>query len=431
MSTESKVVVSAEDRASATLGRIKGSVDASSRALETLGKVTRLAAFAMGSNMLGEAMENIIRKGAETDARFYKINQNLESMHTSATAAAVGLTGSLAPSIAYVTDGLAALLAHAAGETGGYGLRDFWGDLYAASGNALKDAPGFVGNFGSALLELAQAQYDNYAAGGRNAQQQQEHNRLLAEGKALTEKYLDPAQKFTNYIWHLSEVMAAGAIDARTMERALMDYGRALDLLPKETRAFPPLVDAIDTRPLKIAEPSMEDYLDETLIWNPKILDAPAANVVTKWDQMWTTMRGVASESMESVNTAFTDILFDWGNRVAILENLFNSLAYNLANRLLGQYVTGPLYGALGLRAEGGPVSAGSAYVVGEKGPELFVPGSSGSIVPNAQLAGAGGVTLHYSPVIQAVDTRTGMEFLAGHSRTLVAILDRELGRRY
>lgn len=33
-------------------------------------------------------------------------------------------------------------------------------------------------------------------------------------------------------------------------------------------------------------------------------------------------------------------------------------------------------------RAEGGPVSAGSAYIVGERGPELFVPNTGGNIVP-------------------------------------------------
>lgn len=37
----------------------------------------------------------------------------------------------------------------------------------------------------------------------------------------------------------------------------------------------------------------------------------------------------------------------------------------------------------LGFRANGGPVSGGSPYVVGERGPELFVPSVSGSIVPN------------------------------------------------
>jgi hypothetical protein len=45
----------------------------------------------------------------------------------------------------------------------------------------------------------------------------------------------------------------------------------------------------------------------------------------------------------------------------------------------------------LGGRAAGGPVSAGQAYIVGERGEELFVPGESGTIVPNHQL-GAGRV---------------------------------------
>jgi len=41
---------------------------------------------------------------------------------------------------------------------------------------------------------------------------------------------------------------------------------------------------------------------------------------------------------------------------------------------------------ALQYRANGGPVSAGSPYVVGERGPELFVPGRSGTIVPNNKM---------------------------------------------
>jgi tape measure domain-containing protein len=39
-------------------------------------------------------------------------------------------------------------------------------------------------------------------------------------------------------------------------------------------------------------------------------------------------------------------------------------------------------------RAMGGPVSAGSSYMVGERGPELFTPKHGGSIVPNNALGG-------------------------------------------
>jgi hypothetical protein len=43
-------------------------------------------------------------------------------------------------------------------------------------------------------------------------------------------------------------------------------------------------------------------------------------------------------------------------------------------------------------RARGGPVSAGRPYIVGERGPELFVPNSSGGIVSNGAMMG--GMTL-------------------------------------
>lgn len=48
-------------------------------------------------------------------------------------------------------------------------------------------------------------------------------------------------------------------------------------------------------------------------------------------------------------------------------------------------------YGLSGHRAAGGPVSALSAYLVGEKGPEVFVPGQSGYIVPNQSFGRSSG----------------------------------------
>lgn len=50
---------------------------------------------------------------------------------------------------------------------------------------------------------------------------------------------------------------------------------------------------------------------------------------------------------------------------------------------LFGGFSMPSLPGFGGGRAGGGPVSMGRAYVVGEAGPELFVPRSSGMIVPN------------------------------------------------
>jgi phage-related minor tail protein len=63
----------------------------------------------------------------------------------------------------------------------------------------------------------------------------------------------------------------------------------------------------------------------------------------------------------------------------------------------LGSAVIGALTGLPG-RATGGPVSPGRAYVVGERGPELFVPTASGSVAA----AGGGGRDVRVSIAINA-----------------------------
>lgn len=61
-----------------------------------------------------------------------------------------------------------------------------------------------------------------------------------------------------------------------------------------------------------------------------------------------------------------------------------------------GSALGGLVGGLLGLpgRATGGPVTAGRAYVVGERGPELFVPTAAGRVEANPGRAGAGMVNI-------------------------------------
>ena len=46
-------------------------------------------------------------------------------------------------------------------------------------------------------------------------------------------------------------------------------------------------------------------------------------------------------------------------------------------------------------RANGGPVRGGKPYIVGERGPELFSPGVSGTITPNHALGGSMNVVVN------------------------------------
>ncbi len=71
----------------------------------------------------------------------------------------------------------------------------------------------------------------------------------------------------------------------------------------------------------------------------------------------------------------------------ASMRSLFGSLGGGAGG--LGGLLSGAVSSMLGVpgRANGGPVSAGRSYMVGERGPELFVPGAGGRI----ERLGAGG----------------------------------------
>jgi len=80
---------------------------------------------------------------------------------------------------------------------------------------------------------------------------------------------------------------------------------------------------------------------------------------------------------------------------VSVLNDLKRSLVEVAIQRAvsgLGDRVggfLGDVFKNLGKRANGGPVSAGGAFVVGEKGPEILQMGSrGGNIIPNNQLGG-------------------------------------------
>ena len=83
-----------------------------------------------------------------------------------------------------------------------------------------------------------------------------------------------------------------------------------------------------------------------------------------------------------------------------------------------------PAYAQAGY-ADGGEPPVGVPSLVGERGPELFVPKRAGTIIPNNQLKdvmGSGGGTTFNGPYIasmQAIDTQSGIQFLAKNKMTI------------
>jgi phage-related minor tail protein len=87
------------------------------------------------------------------------------------------------------------------------------------------------------------------------------------------------------------------------------------------------------------------------------------------------------------------------------------------------------LTGAFGTaqRANGGSVTGGSTYLVGENGPELFTSNTSGTIIPNGQVGAAlnapSGPVFNgpYIANLSAIDTQSGIQFLAKNKQAVWA----------
>jgi hypothetical protein len=78
-----------------------------------------------------------------------------------------------------------------------------------------------------------------------------------------------------------------------------------------------------------------------------------------------------------------------------VARSVFTEIQRSLISFGVNAFLGGlPGIGAL-FRANGGPVSKGKSYIVGERGPEMFTPSSSGHITPNHELGGSTNVVVN------------------------------------
>lgn len=161
--------------------------------------------------------------------------------------------------------------------------------------------------------------------------------------------------------------------------------GAVVWLWERSVEAWPIIQGAVET-----AWNAMRPWLDALLGAIGGIVDAVrwiADNAAAAWDgfksgvsTMWGAVQGPLN-ALKSVLDGIASAARAVKSALDAIPNVSGP-----GGPSLGTQLERAGYG--GQRAGGGPVSAGGMYLVGERGPELFMSGSSGSIIPNHALGG-------------------------------------------
>lgn len=118
-------------------------------------------------------------------------------------------------------------------------------------------------------------------------------------------------------------------------------------------------------------------------------------------------LQTAALNGLRQLETGLISIIDGTKDAKTAFKDMARSIVNDLLKIAIQKSITGPLgdaFGSMFGKAIGGPVQNGRPYMVGERGPELFIPNQAGSIVPNKRLDGGGGVVVN-----QTINVSTGV----------------------
>ena len=201
------------------------------------------------------------------------------------------------------------------------------------------------------------------------------------------------------------------------LARANTSIGNALSATWDDTVAAWRVL--LDTSPLEIPTPDVEDVgLDASLLIG--IDETAIARFRERADELLASvepinerLQSLAEDAGRAFGRFAISAITDLSNIGDAARRLGQTIIDSLFRQLIVSRLTGAISGALGTffggagsgpvaqLQGGGPALAGTPYIIGEGGPELFVPQQSGTVIPNGALGGLGGATFNFAPVIQ------------------------------
>ena len=280
---------------------------------------------------------------------------------------ALGLAADNAASVAVQMANVSSLEYGRIANTGGV-------DAIARAGN-LQNATDIVGNLASGAGGVRAK-----PKAGRKPQESDAAN--LAKRQVETYKNLVANQN--EYIKKLGvEADAVGRADqaARAMVIAqdLMTQAQANNakLTPRQTQELLALADATAAAEIT-AEKAKESFDFARDLAGGFFSDLKSG--LQNGESFWDAFKNAALNALDKITDRLLNQVLD---AVFQVSGAGKSGGGNILSQLIGG-----IFG-IGGRASGGPVGANTPYIVGERGPELFVPGTYGSVVANRDMGRA------------------------------------------
>jgi len=137
------------------------------------------------------------------------------------------------------------------------------------------------------------------------------------------------------------------------------------------------------------------------------------------------TLRSMAQNVLANIISSLIEVVARKGVELAIEKMITNEKRKQIA--LQGASFFGSFSSAFGM-AKGGAVSKGQPIVVGENGPEMFIPNSTGQITQSARGTGGGATTVNFN--INTVDASGFEELLVRSRGTITQLINNAVNER-
>ncbi len=248
--------------------------------------------------------------------------------------------------------------------------------LHAAWTLSATLTPSEIAQLAAPAAEVAQKQADEYKA-------TVQRNQTSLSLWDITKAKQQADQKIWEDSWNQSALAITGDL-VGTLKGAKDNIGNAMDEL---TYAINHPLD-LEKNIAKVKAQLASKELADGLASNNTEIRTTAEQTKQKLTDIWYSLDPAAKAAAERASSNLSDNLSqEYPSILRQARSFVSQLNAEFAD-LKTKYninvnTAGTRFGGAGLRAEGGPVVAGQAYIVGEHRAELFIPDANGRVIPS------------------------------------------------